>query len=237
MARRLDELSERLARADDLRALNDSVLALRDHFEVEHAVYHVVRGDGVPWAALTYAPAWVDAYVEAGCQAIDPVVRACFTRTAAVDWKTLDWSPRPARALLSEALAHGLGDQGLSLPIHGPGGRFALFTLNHRRGDAGWARFSAAHASDVRLTAHLLNERAVAIEGGDAASRARGLSPRETDAPTLLAAGQSRASAADSLGVSEHTLRTSIESARNRLGARNTTHAVASALARGLIGL
>jgi len=44
-----------------------------------------------------------------------------------------------------------------------------------------------------------------------------------------------RAQAALVLRISEHTLRVYIESARNKLGALNTTHAVARALSYGLI--
>jgi DNA-binding CsgD family transcriptional regulator len=51
----------------------------------------------------------------------------------------------------------------------------------------------------------------------------------------MLALGLSRAQAADSLSISEHTLRVYIESARYKLGAANTTHAVAKALLGGHI--
>lgn len=55
------------------------------------------------------------------------------------------------------------------------------------------------------------------------------------DALTLLAMGYSRAQVANSLSISEHTLRAYIESARLKLGASNTIHAVARAISRGLI--
>ena len=60
-------------------------------------------------------------------------------------------------------------------------------------------------------------------------------SPREVDSITLLAMGYSRAQVAETLSISEHTLRVYIESARFKLGAMNTTHAVARAMSRGLI--
>ena len=52
---------------------------------------------------------------------------------------------------------------------------------------------------------------------------------------TLIAVGYSRAQIADRLSISEHTLRVYIESARFKLGALNTTHAVARAMSCGLI--
>jgi DNA-binding CsgD family transcriptional regulator len=47
--------------------------------------------------------------------------------------------------------------------------------------------------------------------------------------------GLNRAQAVDTMSISEHTLRVYIESARFKLGAINTTHAVARAMSRGLI--
>jgi len=52
---------------------------------------------------------------------------------------------------------------------------------------------------------------------------------------TFLAMGYSRSQVANTLSISEHTLRVYIESARFKLGAANTTHAVARALQHGLI--
>ena len=75
------------------------------------------------------------------------------------------------------------------------------------------------------------------IERGTDQADIVNLSPRETDALTLLALGLSRAQAADSLSISEHTLRVYIESARFKLAAMNTTHAVARAMNQGLLRL
>lgn len=236
MARKLDDVLERLANSDSLSQLQDAVTEIRDSYDVEHIVFHCVRAGGEQWAALTYPPDWVDIYVDQDFQTIDPVVLTCFRSFTAVDWKTLDWTARPARTLLAEALGHGLGNQGCSLPIRGPAGQFALFTVNHRADDDQWARFTRDYMDGLLLAAFYVNERALEIEGRPDKS-APNLSPRERDALSMLAAGRSRAQAAERLSISEHTLRVYIESARHKLGALNTTHAVANAMSRGLIGL
>lgn len=61
------------------------------------------------------------------------------------------------------------------------------------------------------------------------------LSPRERETLMQLSLGQSRAAVAAALNISENTLRAYIDSARHKLGAANVTHAVAIALARGII--
>ena len=88
---------------------------------------------------------------------------------------------------------------------------------------------------DLLLIAHYYNRKALEFEPGRLPGTSRALTPREVDAMTLLALGYSRAQVADSLSISENTLRVYIESARSKLGALNTTHAVARAMSRGLI--
>lgn len=166
---------------------------------------------------------------------LDPVVIGCFQRFHPVDWKRLDWSGTRTRAFRADALAHGVGNQGFSVPIRGPAGQFALFTASHSCDDKAWAAFIKAHQRDLILAAHYLNRKALETAKARAPEPTRGLSPRETDALTFLAMGYARGQVADMLSISEHTLRAYIESARFKLGAMNTTHAVARALAEGLI--
>lgn len=204
-------------------------------FQIEHFIYHSVNSAGEPYAALTYDLSWVDHYLDQDFGRIDPVVLGCFQRFHPVDWKRLDWSGKAARAFMLEAHDAGVGNQGFSIPIRGPSGQFALFTANHRCTDTEWQKFTLAHVQDLILIAHYLNQKALEIERGTDTLPGRNLSPREMDALTLIGSGQNRAKAADRLAISEHTLRVYLESARFKLGAANTTHAVAMALTQGKI--
>ena len=135
-----------------------------------------------------------------------------------------------------EARKHGVGNQGFSVPLRGPNGQFALFTANHDCDDEAWRAFTQAHCRELILIAHDFNRKALEFEPERAeAGKTLSLSPREVDALTLLALGYGRAQVAETLAISEHTLRVYIESARFKLGAINTVHAVARALSRGLI--
>ena len=55
MARKLDDMLERLSDAVDLTALQQAVFDLRDAYDVEHLFYHSVKSTGDEWAALTKA--------------------------------------------------------------------------------------------------------------------------------------------------------------------------------------
>ncbi|MFP4273816.1 MAG: helix-turn-helix transcriptional regulator [Paracoccaceae bacterium] len=231
----LEPILERLETATALDGLQDAIEALRDHFAVAHMVYHWVASPGEQYGCGTYPADWMEHYLARSYLRVDPVIRGCYRRFHPVDWKRLDWSGRPARTFLADALAHGLGNQGFSVPIRGPAGQFALFTVNHGCSDADWAAFTARHRHALILIAHVFNQKALEFEPARLPAATCALSPREVESMTLLATGLSRAQAAQALSISEHTLRAYVESARHKLGALNTTHAVARAMSRGLI--
>lgn len=231
----LEPMLETIQSVRVLDDLNGEVAALRERLGVEHVIYHSVNSTGAQYAALTYSHDWVERYLDRDYARIDPVVQGCYRRFHPVDWNRLDWSGRAVREFQGEALEAGVGNQGFSVPIRGPGGQFALFTVSHRCSDAEWERFTRERVPDLILVSHFVNQKALEIERGTDLVVTHQLSPREIDALTLLAMGLSRAQAADSLAISEHTLRVYIESARYKLGAMNTTHAVAKALLSGHI--
>lgn len=235
MRGRLDTLIEGLDSADSLNDLQGHITGLRDVFDVEHLVYHSVNSTGQQYAALTYDVDWVDRYLEQDYARVDPVVQGCYRRFHPVDWRRLDWSGKAVREFMGEAQDAGVGHQGFSVPIRGPSGQFAMFTISDNRDDAAWEKFTEAHVRELILAAHFVNQKALEIERGSDEADTTRLSPREIDALTMIAMGYNRAQAAESLSISEHTLRVYIESARFKLGASNTTHAVAKALTSGLL--
>lgn len=237
MLARLEATIDGLRQARSLEGLTDFVCDLRTSLEVDHLIYHSVHSTGRQYAALTYKPEWVERYLAQDYARIDPVVQGCYRSFSPIDWRLLDWTSRSVRAFQNEAGEMGIGRQGMSVPIRGPNGQFALFTVNDSRKEGDWGRFCERMGSDLLLISHFVNQQALLIEAGGETRLppTQALSPRETDVLTYLALGYSRAQAADHLRISEHTVRVYIESARVKLTAHNTTHAVARALILGLL--
>jgi len=226
---------ERLPTTTSFEELQIWAHELRDCLGVAHVVYHTgnIRGEQV--GAFTYDIAWVRRYIERDLAQHDPVVLGAIRRFTPMDWKTLDWSSPQARQLMREAAAAGVGNQGWSVPIWGPAGEFAVFTVNHTASDEDWAALIAKRAKDFLLISHLVHQQAKRILNSETDAPTAELSPREKEALIQLSQGQSRAEVANALHISENTLRAYIDSARHKLGAMNVTHAVALALARGII--
>ena len=235
MQPQIERVLQEVDASTGLSGLQNAIVALRDYFRIRHVVYHWVGSSGDQFGCGTYTTEWRERYLSQNYLRIDPVIQGCFQNFHPVDWKHLDWSSKAARAFFEEAISFGVGNQGYSVPIRGPNGQFALFTCNHSCDDDAWAAFIEVNGRDLLLLGHYLNRKALELEPGRQPEPVQPLSPREVDAMTLLALGYNRAQVAKSLSISEHTLRAYIESARFKLGAMNTTHAVARALSLGLI--
>ena len=75
------------------------------------------------------------------------------------------------------------------------------------------------------------------LEDGTLAPLEGPLSPREREVLTLIAAGADFQQIAHELTISPSTVRTHVQNAHRKLGARNRAHSIAIAMQRGLIDL
>lgn len=225
----------RIETTNTLDGVQELVTSLRDQLGVEHAIYHVVGDTGREYGALTYEPAWVRHYIESRYYRVDPVVCQSFLSTRPLNWNTLDWKSAAARRLIGEAVSEGVGKQGYSVPIRGVNGQHALFSVTSYDRETSWDSFGAAELHNLVLAGQYIHQRTAEIMGTDHPGPRPDLSPRERDVLAYLSIGHSRGAAAETLGISEHTLRAYLDAARLKLGALNTTHAVALAITRGLI--
>lgn len=235
MTTKLEAFLERLSATRNRSDLQTLVENVREVYDVENVVYHAINSDGDQFAALTYDPSWEPHYREQGYVRTDPVVLGALRRFQPLDWKRLDWSDKTSREMFSEFFSAGMGNQGYTVPIRGPRGQFAMFTVNATINDDKWQVFTRENSRDMLLISHYLHQKALEIVEPDDQLTSKELSPRERDALSLLAAGMSRGRVAEQLAISEHTLRVYIDTARAKLGALNTTHAIAIAHKKGQI--
>ncbi len=263
MSNGLSAIVEKLFSTPDLPALGEVIEAVQDTYGVDHVNYHAIslgldapvlgesigggmkdgagiwRREGRALGAFSYSHEWIARYLECRYDLVDPVVTGAFGAFAAIDWGDLDWSSAPLKRFMHEATDFGIGNHGYTVPVRGPNGQFAMFTINKTCSNSEWESLLAAHASDFTMIAHYVHQQGLAFAAqGDqimAGLPLRALSARERDAIGLIADGLSRGQAADKLGISENTFRVYIDSARHKLGALNIPHAVAIAAYRGVI--
>jgi DNA-binding CsgD family transcriptional regulator len=187
-------------------------------------------------ATTTYQDNWISRYLEANFVRVDPVVAASLEAFHPIDWKSLDWTPRKTREFLREAISAGIGNQGYTIPVRGPNGQFACFTVNKSCSDEEWAEFTEKHKSDLLIISHYYHQKVLEIMNVSSNSKAV-LSTREMEVLRGLSLGKNRARIAQELGVSENTIRVYIDSARYKLGALNTSHAIAVSISKGILSI
>ncbi len=240
-------------------AFGDIIDAIRAVYDVDHVYYYAlslgldarsredyyvgelpevdgtIRQGGRRLAAMSYSPDWISRYMEAKFFDFDPVLAGSQGSFDPIDWRDIDWRGTDHKRFLAEAVAYGVGNQGYTVPVRGPAGQFAIFTVNKACSDDVWTQLLSEWRTDFMLLAHFTHQRMLNLAGLAHTQPSRPLSGRERDAIRLIADGLSRGQAAEKLGISENTFRVYIDSARHKLGALNVPHAVALASHRGLI--
>lgn len=164
---RKPDLNSTLALIDKAKTIDELCAALhyfRERIEADHVAYRWVDGSGSFSDCSTLPLQWNDRYVTMGYHRIDPVISGCIAAFAPVDWRALDWSGRLAAGYRRDAIAFGVGNQGYSVPVRGPGGQFAVFSITKSCEDAEWDRILQGIARDLLLVAHYVNRRALEFE-------------------------------------------------------------------------
>lgn len=186
-----------------------------------------------PYIAVTYTMDWVKRYRRQGYLKIDPAIQVGLRRLLPIDWDEFDSKDRALRQFFGEAHDHGLGRRGISFPVHGCHGDSALFSVTADLGNREWrwARRTAFRQFPI-VAAHL--HEAVLRTEGILRSQPR-LTPRELECLRWSSEGKTVWECGVILGLSHHTIRCYLESARHKLGASSNTHAVSLALKTGLL--
>lgn len=186
-----------------------------------------------PYIAVTYSSEWIEHYRARGYLKIDPVIRIGLRRLLPVDWDDFAGGDTSLRQFFGEASEFGLGRRGMSFPVHGHGGDRALFSVTADLSDREWqwARRTAFRHFPI-IAAHL-HDAVLRTEGVLQAQPH--LSPRELECLQWTSEGKTVWESGMILGLSPHTVRCYLESARHKLGASSNTHAVSLALKSGLL--
>lgn len=191
------------------------------------------RTNDDPFLAVTYSSDWVEYYKERRFMEIDPVIHHGFRRLLPLDWEGFDRTDERVKTLFGEATEFGLGKQGLSIPVHGPHGDRALFSITCNRADRDWAHDKLLYLRDFQVLATHIHDKVLRLEGQQPV--VSHLSPRELECLQWIAEGKTAWECAMILGLSQHTVRCYLESARHKLKATSNTHAVSIAHKAGLL--
>jgi DNA-binding CsgD family transcriptional regulator len=217
--------------------VEQAVFAFRSKFQLAHATYHLAQTTitklDSAYVRTTYASEWVSRYLQRNYVDIDPVLREGVQRQLPFDWAELELSEE-ALPLFEDAMAHGLGPSGYSIPIVDKNFRRALFSINSFETGEHWIDLVNRHKAVWVEAAYFIHDMAMnEIYGSN--DQALHLSRREVECLTLAAHGKGYKDIAANLGISVHTAQGYLKSARHKLGCMNLPQAITEAIRNRII--
>jgi DNA-binding CsgD family transcriptional regulator len=178
-----------------------------------------------------YPSEWIDRYVEAHHERVDPVLRQLTVSPLPFGWHEL---PASAPAFMDEAGQVGLRG-GLSVPFFVNGKPQAHVTFSSSEPSAEATRVIEANRPQLLLLAMYFGLQVGRVGGATRNRQRPSLTERERECLQWMAAGKTREDIADVLGIAEGTVRSYLQNAYLKLGVSSGPQAIAKALRDSLI--
>ena len=181
----------------------------------------------------TYCREWQRQYFQKQYLFIDPVVKCGSTAILAFDWDTLNRDDPAILTFFADAIRHGVGRNGLSIPVRSRKNAHSLVSFNSDLPRPEWVSFKEQNMIYLQQLAALIDS--AASVNSKLPSALIKLSRREEECLIWAARGKTCREVAEILSLSTCSVRTHLDTARHKLHCINLTHAVGVALATGLI--
>lgn len=220
----------RLISRDPLAFLN----RLCEVYDLDHAVYATILSDGRIVGYTNYPEEWVQLYTKNRFHEIDPVIRAAAASIVPVDWREIgdDYADSEVFRMARE---FGISPLGLSIPVRGPYGDFAVFSVTKNCPAREWSLLCKHIIKDMQFVAFYFHDAIMRQQGMFKLLSKKTLSKREREVLQWYARGKTQSDIAVLTGLSVSTVTAYLLSARTKLNALTTAHAAARALRLGEI--
>ena len=229
-------LLEAFSIIENTREVELAVSELRDLLRIDHVVYHSSKLGASPssdqYIRLTYPASWIKRYLQMSYADVDPVVREGFLRTVPFSWSELTIESAAEASFFADALAHGIGPNGFSVPVVNKHGHRGLFSVSSSQSEREWNRFLTTHRSTTIEIANRLHKRVVVEVFHDDRPY---LTTREIECLRWVSLGKSTNEIATILQISPHTARDYLKSVRFKLDCVTSAQAAAKAIRFGFL--
>jgi LuxR family transcriptional regulator, quorum-sensing system regulator CinR len=234
-------LIEAFSIIDETPNIDGVVSKLRDLLRVDHIVYHSSKLGASPsdpqhgpYIRLTYPAPWIVRYLQKGYADVDPVLREAFRRTIPFEWSELTLGGEAEALFLADAVSHGVGPHGFSIPVLSKRGHRGHFGVSSSRSEQEWSTFIQTTRTTLIEIANRLHRRIIAEVFGEGGPH---LTARELECLRWVALGKSTGEIAAILKISPHTARGYLKSVHHKLDCVTSAQAVSKAIQLGLLAL
>jgi DNA-binding CsgD family transcriptional regulator len=183
--------------------------------------------------AFTYSLGWQTRYFEKQYVFIDPVIVRGKEAVVPFDWSELASDDASARSFFADAVTHGVGLNGISVPVRNRRGAFGLVSFSSNHAPEEWAEYKLKNMPKLQIMSVLIDS-AASINLKPSVPPVK-LSKREEQCLIWAARGKTYQDIAEILNLSFGSVKSYLDTARHKLNSINLTHAVAVAIATGVI--
>ncbi len=221
-------------KSDDLADILKAIASEIGVAHIAHFRFSSKRSEDVTLltGVSTYSSEWQTRYFLKKYLDIDPVIRYGVVAVTTFDWDTLDRDNPAVRNFFEDAIQHGVGRSGLSIPLRRQN-TSSLVSFNSNLPKGEWEAFKASNMTNLQQLSALIDSAA----GADRKLNRTPvhLSAREEQCLKWVARGKTHQEVAEILHLTLGTVKTHLDTARRKLGCKNVTHAVGIAVAMGVI--
>ncbi|MGX5829342.1 helix-turn-helix transcriptional regulator [Mesorhizobium sp. 43Arga] len=192
-----------------------------------------VRGD--PAVMLNYPDGWRERYLEMGYDKIDPTIKRGRRRIEAFRWSEVyndESTTEDERRIFDEAATFGLRS-GISVPLHGPEGSFAIMNF----AQAWDGEFPNRTITYLQLAASHFHLRVAEFADATGIESFSNLSPREKECILWTVKGKSSWEIGKILGISVNTVNFHIKNVMKKMDANSRITAAMEVVRRGIVEL
>jgi LuxR family transcriptional regulator, activator of conjugal transfer of Ti plasmids len=221
----------------------DDLLVILRNFAAELALSHIsyVRlasnkslDSSLLTAITTYPREWQRRYFVKQYFLIDPVVRFGSTSPSNFDWEDIERENQAIDDFFLDAIHHNVGRNGFSILVRNRKNTCAIVSFTNDLPRADWETFKTANMDRLYHASALIDSAAIA--GAKLPDQLGvNLSLREEQCLMWAARGKTYEEIAEITSLSFYSVRSHLDVARHKLRGTNLTHAVAIALALGVI--
>lgn len=239
---RLNELITALQQADTVEAIHGIGCDICSAYGFEYFLYAA----SVPLSFVApkvlfisgYPQEWREHYNQNGYTRIDPTVHHCLQHITPLNWVDLSAlkSENPSICkLMDEAETFGLRT-GLTFPVHGAHGELAMLNFAHSLAPDRYQAELITNMAALQLLSAFFHEAVRRVLQVVILPTAQTpLSQRENQCLLWAAEGKTSWETSQILGVAERTVVFHLQNAQEKLQVNNRQHAVARAVALGII--
>ncbi len=179
---------------------------------------------------------WLQHYQNNSYAAIDPAIHLSQGSILPINWSNIPRRSNRVKLLYEEAEKYGVGKNGMTIPVHGPSGLSAMVTVTSDMNNREWLEASPDIEKELLFLSYVVHDCSSKLNGCHANPiDCYEITVMERTCLQWIAEGLTMEAVARKIHLGERTVRMHLSSARTKLNAVNTTHAVAKLLRAGYL--